>query len=103
MGKKEIAGIKEFIKKLNTDFKISKVILFGSRASGKFNKNSDIDLIIVSSDFEKMNFLERASKMYDYWELKYPVDFLCYTPEEFNSLKRRITIVKETLKEGIVL
>lgn len=103
MGKKEIAGIKEFIKKLKTDFKISKVILFGSRASGKSHKNSDIDLIIVSDGFRKLNFIERASKMYDYWELKYPVDFLCYTPEEFNSLKRRITIVKETLKEGIVL
>ena len=39
--------------------------------------------------------------MYDYWSLKYPVDFLCYTPEEFNKLKKQITIVREAVENGI--
>ena len=39
--------------------------------------------------------------MYDYWNLDYPVDFLCYTPEEFEKKKKEISIVKEAVKEGI--
>ena len=57
--------------------------------------------MIVSKQFKKLKFRKRASKMYDYWNLDYPVDFLCYTPEEFNKLKNRITIVKEAVETGI--
>lgn len=36
-----------------------------------------------------------------YWDLNYPVDFLGYTPEEFNKLRKRIIIVKHAVEEGI--
>jgi len=39
--------------------------------------------------------------MYDYWNLDLPVDFLCYTPKEFNKLKKQISIVKEAIENGI--
>lgn len=48
-----------------------------------------------------MDFIERGSKMYDYWNILYPVDFLCYTPEEYEKLRKEITIVKQALDEGI--
>lgn len=104
MGEKEhiIKGIKKFIKRLSQDFSIEKIILFGSRATNKFKGNSDIDLIIVSKDFEGKNFFERVTKMYDYWDLDYPVDFLCYTQKEFNLLSKRISIAKEALDKGVV-
>lgn len=41
--------------------------------------------------------------MYDYWDLRYPVDFLCYTPEEFKKLSKQITTVREAVKEGVVI
>jgi hypothetical protein len=28
-------------------------------------------------------------------------DFICYTPEEFEKLKKEVSIVSEALKEGI--
>ena len=34
-------------------------------------------------------------------DLRYPVDFLCYTPEEFRRLSRRGGIVREALREGV--
>ncbi len=77
------------------------MFFFGSMASKKQHKYSDIDLIIVSSKFKRLNFFKRGARMYDYWNLDYPVDFLCYTPEEFNKLKKQITIVREAVKEGI--
>lgn len=103
MGKKTIIKKKLEIFKKNTNrsFPIKKMIFFGSRADGKPNKYSDIDLIIVSSKFKKLNFFKRGAKMYDYWNLDYPVDFLCYTPEEFNKLKKQITVVREAVENGI--
>lgn len=102
MGKKEdIKLVEEFKRKLTKKISVMKLILFGSRVSGKSNKHSDFDLIIVSSKFNNLNFVERGSKMYDYWDFNYPVDFICYNPEEFNRLKNRISIVKEAIENGI--
>lgn len=90
-----------FKKSVNKEFPISRMYFFGSRASGKHKKYSDIDLIIVSPKFRKLDFFKRGAKMYNYWDLNYPVDFLCYTPEEFNKLKKQITILREAVKNGI--
>lgn len=93
--------LKNFKKNVNRDIPISKMYFFGSHARGKSHRYSDIDLVVVSPEFRKLNFFKRGAKMYDYWSLDYPVDFLCYTPEEFNKLKKQITIVREAIKEGI--
>ena len=77
------------------------MFLFGSYATGKTRKWSDVDLVIVSPKFRKKKSYQRARRLYDYWDLKYPVDFLCYTPEEFNKLKKQITIVKQAVETGI--
>ena len=108
MGEKEhlISNLKRFVGKLSKDFRISNIILFGSRARKKIKFEDiehDVDLIIVSDDFKGKNFFERARRMYDYWDLDLPVDFLCYTNEEFNKLKNKITIVNEALKKGIIV
>ncbi len=100
---KYIKELKNFVKKLSKDFKIKEIILFGSRAKGTEKEDSDIDLIIVSPDFEGMDFFERGAQMYDYWDLRIPIDFICYTDKEFNILKKRITIVKEASENGIII
>jgi hypothetical protein len=104
MGRKPIINkLKEFKSNVNKDYKLDKMIFFGSRAIGTAHKDSDIDLIMVSSNFKGMDFIERASKMYDYWNIDYPVDFMCFTPSEFNKRKNMITIVREALREGVVI
>jgi len=35
--------------------------------------------------------------------MDYPVDFLCYTPEEFEEKRKEISIVRQALKEGVVI
>ena len=80
---------------------VSTVILFGSRATGKAGSYSDVDLIVVSPAFKGLSFRWRATKMYDYWTLPYPVDFLCYTPKEFNKFRKQATIVREAVEHGI--
>ena len=95
--------LKDFKKNLNKKIQIKEMILFGSRANGKSRKNSDVDLIIVSPEFKNLDFFQRGAKMYDFWDLDLPVDFLCYTPEEFEKLKNRASIVREAEKSGIVI
>lgn len=100
MDKKIIENLRKFKRAANKDYPIDRLIVFGSRVRGKFHRWSDIDLIIVSRKFKKLDFMQRGAKMYDYWSLDYPVDFLCYTPEEFNKLSKGITIVNEAVSKG---
>ena len=93
--------LKVFKKELSRDMPIKKLLFFGSRSKGKGKKYSDIDLLIVSDKFKNKKFHQRPVKLYDYWNLEYPVDFLCYTSEEFEKYKRMIGIVREAVKEGM--
>lgn len=96
-----IKKLQKFKAQVNRDFYLKKMFFFGSRVSGKSRPDSDIDLILVSSKFRKLDSIERGAKMYDYWDLDYPVDFLCYTPEEFERKKKQVGIVRQAVKEGI--
>ena len=79
------------------------MVLFGSRAWGKPNKHSDVDLILVSEKFRRKRWLNRSPDLYMMWDLKYPVDFLCYTPEEFERKKKQFGIVQQAVKNGIII
>ncbi len=53
--------INAFIKELKRKkIKIAKVVLFGSRASGRAHEYSDIDVAVVSPDFGKDRYREGA-------------------------------------------
>ena len=103
MGKKEaiIKKLGQFEKNISNEFQVDYLLFFGSQARGDSHKDSDIDLVIVSPAFRKQKFFQRAVKLYDYWNLDYPVDFLCLTPEEFAKKKKEIGIIQEAVREGI--
>ncbi|MBI2910391.1 MAG: nucleotidyltransferase domain-containing protein [Chloroflexi bacterium] len=106
MGKASSEAIemsRDFKEKAQKKFGIEKMILFGSQATGEVREGSDIDLIVVSSRVKnKAAFMSRLSRE---WHLKqkkdYPVDFLPYTPEEFERLASKITLVKQAVEEGV--
>lgn len=57
--KEIIEKIEQFVKILRQrKIKVAKVILYGSRVSGKTHKDSDIDVAIVSPDFGKDRYRE---------------------------------------------
>jgi len=103
MGKKEhlVQDLMKFADDISAEYPLKKMILFGSQATGKVHRDSDIDLILVSKSFHKKRRLARSPPLYLRWTLDYPVDFLCYTPEEFERKKKLIGIVKQAVKEGI--
>lgn len=101
MGKKrDLEIVKKFKKEIVKKISINKVLFFGSRANGKPKKESDFDLIVVGKNFKEMDNSEKA-KLYFSWQVDYPVDFLCYTPEQFEKLKDKLIILKEAVRTGI--
>ncbi|MGB9592046.1 MAG: nucleotidyltransferase domain-containing protein [Candidatus Kryptoniota bacterium] len=56
-----IKKVREFVKELKRQkIKVVKVIIYGSRISGKAHEYSDIDVAIVSPDFGKDSYREGA-------------------------------------------
>jgi len=99
--KKYLEYLKNFKSKLSKQIPIQEMYLFGSRAKGSPSRWSDFDIIIVSKKFKDQISFKRPVGLHKYWTIDYPVDFLCYTPEEFDKLKKQITIVREAVKKGI--
>jgi predicted nucleotidyltransferase len=97
------AKLRKFRARVERDFPVHRLILFGSRARGRAKPHSDVDLLVVSPSFRGLDSVERGARMYGYWDLDYPVDFLCYSPEEFRRLRRRITLVREAAENGTEL
>ena len=101
MGREPDAHVRQFIDSLKRDFRLDKVILFGSRTTGTWLNDSDYDLIIVSPDFAGVAFIKRMAVVYRYWQADVPLEALCYTPEEFEKKSGRIGIVGEAIRTGI--
>ncbi len=101
MGKKITKEMIDSIRKFKKDVKVERVILFGSYATGNAKEDSDIDLILIGKKFRDKDFHSRFKGLWLKWKLDFPVDFLCYTPEEFEARKTEPTIVKEAVEEGI--
>jgi len=93
--------VDHYIDTIQKDIKIDNVLLFGSFAYGIPSQDSDVDLIVVSKDFKKMNFSDRL----DWLQLKrdkktfqISLDVIGYTPSEFkmaNKLSPTLAYAKE--------
>ena len=51
--------LRKFKRLVEKRFRLEKMILFGSRARDDWLYTSDVDLILVSENFQSMNFLQR--------------------------------------------
>lgn len=102
--KPEITDALEKFRKAVRKYGVEKIVLFGSQTTGRAGETSDVDLIVVSREEDKLGLL---SKLYHEWHvilgIDLPVDFICYTPEEFDMLKERVTIVREAVETGILM
>jgi len=104
MGKesdKAIKILKEFKEKIKKRVKLQSLILFGSRARGDAKQGADIDIIIVSEDFNGQKSYKRSVNFYLDWNYDYDTDIICLTPEEVSIKKKQVGLIKNALKEGV--
>ena len=85
----------------------ARVLLFGSRARGDFNKHSDYDVLVITKETislrKKLDFRGEINKTLVN-VLRAPVDVLLNSEEEINNKKNLPGhIVKCAMNEGIEL
>lgn len=82
--------------------KVKKMILYGSYALGSPGEHSDIDLVVISDDFKKLDLWERLTLLGQAGAmLKKPVEALGYTEEEFSSKGKGTFIGDEVKTKGV--
>lgn len=97
--------LEEIIKKLKTGYQPEKIILYGSYATGKATKDSDIDILVIKdTDASRMDrYLAVTRLLYDP-ENYVEVSPIIYTPQEIQKrVKMGDDFIKDILVEGIVL
>lgn len=79
------------------------IILYGSRAKGTFTNTSDIDIIVISNNFE-YDFLSRIKHLIEVNESILPIEPLGYTETEFETMLQSCKITPlDAVKEGLAL
>jgi hypothetical protein len=96
-------AVKRYIAKVKKEVPVKQVILFGSFATGKAKKDSDVDLVILSERFAKMDEDQRLRILYRN-SVGFPYNLHAYgfTTKEFNSASP-LTTLSEIKETGIVI
>ena len=97
--------IAEVVEKIKTEYQPEKIILYGSYAYGKPNKDSDIDLFIVKHTEKRPvdRYVDVSTLIYERGR-QISIEPLVYTPEE---IERLLTtgddFLEDVLNQGEVL
>lgn len=88
---------------LIAQYQPEKIILFGSLATGDWQAWSDVDLAIIKNTDE--TFLQRSKQVALMCRPSVGVDFLVYTPAEFQQMiaEKNPFVLTEILEKGKVL
>lgn len=95
--------IKEISNIIAKNYAPDKIILFGSYATGNYNENSDIDLLIIK-DTDKPRYKRgQAVRKFLYGSMV-PIDIIVYTNSEIEKNKdTKYTFIYEVLKTGKII
>lgn len=81
--------------------KLQRIVLYGSYATGANKKGSDIDVVVISSDFATKSYWERIDLLADVlYEMFAPVEAVAMTPDEWD---RGESFVVDFARDGEVL
>ena len=78
-----IERVIEYCRSVDSEFRLKRVVLFGSRSRGDFYPHSDIDLLLVSDEFPD-DWFTRQAKLY-FLKLK-QIEPIGYTTTEIRGM-----------------
>ena len=91
----------EAVPKITEEFSPEKIVIFGSRVRGTAKKDSDIDVIIVSSYFDGIPFIRRMPLVLKKVPFPKHVDYICYTHEEYDRIKNESSVIMDALENSL--
>jgi predicted nucleotidyltransferase len=97
MDKAAITEVIDYLKHslIKKGIRVNSIALFGSALTGNMDKDSDIDLIIISPDFRNLDLFERAKMTMKpetdtLRKFKIPMDVINLSPEEYDESNIRV-------------
>lgn len=91
-------SIQKYIEKISQYYKIEAIILFGSYAKGTENEDSDIDIAIISSDFN--DIIEDGAKLIGLtWKIDTRIEPHPILSEDYKKVSN--PFVREVVDTGI--
>jgi len=97
--------LKEIVHRIGISVPIKQVILFGSYAKGKQDRDSDLDLLIVAPFTDRpVKRRMMIRKLLKDFDSQIGIDILAYTPEEISLLQNEpSSFLNGIIKEGRVI
>ena len=91
-------SIKKYIDKISQYYKIEAIILFGSYAKGTENEDSDIDIAVISNDFN--DIIEDGAKLIGLtWKIDTRIEPHPITTEDYKKISN--PFIREVVDTGI--
>ena len=99
----EVKLLEEIVRRIVAAAKPRKVILFGSRARGQAQRNSDFDLLVIAESAQPR--YRRSAPLYGVLsDILLPMDIIVYSPEEVKEWSEvPQAFVTTAIREGKVL
>lgn len=100
----EVEALGELKNKILRQFSVKQIILFGSKARGDYDEDSDVDILVIVNDIDNH---ENRIKLYDIVfdvNIKYLTDFSCRLRNHKNWLLGEgeyPTFKRDVMEEGI--
>jgi len=104
--------LRRYLDRIGDRWPIETALLAGARvddeqgAPPQRERGPEFVVILVSSAYEGMPWLERvyqAASLWDALEMGAPADVHCYTPDEFERKRGTLRAVREALERGVDL
>jgi len=95
-----LVTVKKFKNALESiNIRVDQLILFGSYAEGTAREDSDIDLVVISSNFSDKSYWERINILTDaIYQVFAPIEASAFTPDEWKSEK---SLIFDYAKNGV--
>ena len=78
-------ALQDLVERLKAIEGVHRISLFGSFVRGRRDLFTDLDILVVMDT--RMSYVERLRFLYSKVNVPVDLDMLCYTPQEFQSLK----------------
>lgn len=95
MPKKVETALDLFRRRLRGSYHDAEAYLFGSYAKGNWLEDSDVDIIVVSDEFESRAFPERVAAVRSLAPKDMPFEILAYTRREFKTALANCVAVQD--------
>jgi len=99
-----LESVERLIRAVSGRFKIEDAYIFGSYVKGTWLKTSDVDLIVVSRDFEGMDYMKRLDIINEVaWRegIRPHVEVIPLTPDELQRRKRSSAVIRDAAKDWV--